>query len=315
MWLQKSLRDLFKNENVTRYSEFSVNPKLKDAIRGAEIARSLGIDVIIAVGGGSVLDMAKLIKVFLKNETYEEEIAKGIRLFKDPQIPSIMIPTTSGSGSEATHFAVVYVNETKFSVANDCLLPDAIILDGALTLSGSKYQRTCNALDALAQAIESAWAAGSTIESRDLAFKAVSNCWDLMHKVSENECSEIEFQKMLEASNLAGQSINISKTTSAHAWSYSITSEYGLPHGHAVWMTLPAVFEIHANAPRAIVTDPRGCEHFYSVMKKLCSLLRMDHRHTKQSYLKEFLKALGIDTNFDNIGMNSAEKDFQFVQW
>ena len=70
----------------------------------------------------------------------------------------IAVPTTAGSGSEVTHFAVVYVGTEKYSLASQHLLPDAVILDGALVQSGSRYLKTCSVLDAMAQAVESYWA-------------------------------------------------------------------------------------------------------------------------------------------------------------
>ena len=165
----------------------------------------------------------KVNKAFFKNSGSEERLARGLISLDDPEIPLIAIPTTAGSGSEATHFAVVYIDEEKFSLASDFLLPEAVILDGNLISSGSKYQKTCNALDALSQAIESAWAAGSTEKSRQFAFEAISACWRLIPKVLQTEKHNVaDLQAMIVASNQAGRAINISKTTAAHAWSYAI---------------------------------------------------------------------------------------------
>ena len=152
---------------------FSINPKLNDAIRGCKIARENNVDFIIAVGGGSVLDIAKLIKALFRACDYELETAIGQDKVIDPEIPIIAIPTTAGSGSEATHFAVVYVGEDKYSLASECLKPDAVILDGSLVTSGNKYLKICNGLDAMAQAIESYWAVGATDESRHYARSAL----------------------------------------------------------------------------------------------------------------------------------------------
>ena len=147
---KKILLNELDKENVIIFNDFSINPKIEDAIRGAELARSKGIDLIIAVGGGSVLDIAKLIKAFFYDKGKEIELLKQSKEVNDPLIPIIAIPTTAGSGSEATHFAVVYIGNEKYSMAAECLLPNAVILDGSLVISGSKYQKTCNALDAMA---------------------------------------------------------------------------------------------------------------------------------------------------------------------
>lgn len=300
------INERFVGQKVTRYSDFSVNPKISDAIAGAEIARRINADVIVAVGGGSVLDMAKLIKAFFRNAGCEERLARGLISLDNPEVPLIAIPTTAGSGSEATHFAVVYIDDEKFSLASEFLHPEAVILDGNLIRSGSKYQKTCNALDALSQAIESAWAAGSTEKSRKLAFDAISSCWRLLPKVLESgKHTGEDLQAMIIASNQAGQAINVSKTTAAHAWSYAITSKYDLPHGHAVWITLPSIFEIHANATIGQVTDKRGPKHLRDVMKKTCNILGITDFNNSKNELEKFLDILEIKYTFNDIGMKS----------
>ena len=165
-----------KDDTVVHFSDFDVNPKIEDAERGVALAIEAGVDLIIGVGGGSVMDMAKLIKAFYTAPEKSKELAKGELEMTDPGIPWYWYPTTAGSGSEATHFAVVYIGLDKYSLASQLLLPDGVILDGSLIASASPYQMACNGLDALAQAIESAWAAGSTEQSREYSFRAVSLC-------------------------------------------------------------------------------------------------------------------------------------------
>ena len=141
---EKVLNSVLKNETVEKFSDFSVNPKLEDAERGVAIAIEANIEVIIAVGGGSVIDMAKLIKALYSTPNLATEIAKGEVSMTDPEIPLVVAPTTAGSGSEATHFAVVYIGADKYSLASSLLLPETVILDGKLTASGSSYQKACN---------------------------------------------------------------------------------------------------------------------------------------------------------------------------
>ena len=107
---------------------------------------------------------------------------------------------------------------------------------------------------------------------------------------------------MMEAANLAGKAINISKTTSAHAWSYAITSHYGVPHGHAVWLTLPRIFEIHATASTKMVTDPRGIEHLSSIMIRLMDVLGIASPKDSESHLKSYLQAINIESEFRKMG-------------
>jgi alcohol dehydrogenase class IV len=296
------------NENVTIFNDFSINPKIEDAIRGAELARSKCIDLIIAVGGGSVIDTAKLIKAFYYDKGKEIELLRGAEEVKDPEIPIIAVPTTAGSGSEATHFAVVYIGTEKYSLAAECLLPNSVILDGSLTISGNKYQKTCNALDAMSQAIESAWATQSTKESLRYSIESIELGWNIFQEYITSSCKPSVAQKMIEASNLAGKAINISKTTSSHAWSYAFTSFYDVPHGHAIWLTLPAIFEIHNEANSSNINDPRGKKHLSSIMNLLIKKLNLQNNRRKDHQLNEFLYKIGIESKMENLGIDNFKE-------
>ena len=104
----KSIVDAaLQDDNVVQFSDFDVNPKIEDAERGVAIAKEAGVDLIVGVGGGSVMDMAKLIKAFYTAPEKSKELTKGELAMTDPGIPMVLVPTTAGSGSEATHFAVV----------------------------------------------------------------------------------------------------------------------------------------------------------------------------------------------------------------
>ena len=239
-----ALKNILSKYNPVYFSDFETNPKFEDALRGRDIALNQKINTIISVGGGSVIDMAKLIKALYLHGDEAKDVALGKKNVKDSEIYHISIPTTAGSGSEATHFSVVYINGNKYSLADSLLKPNATILDGSLTFSATKYQKSCNVLDVMSQAIESAWAVGATEQSKRFSFASL----ELASKnyiAYVNQSNADNSQNMMIASNLAGKAINISKTTAAHAWSYHFGICHGVSHGHAVWLTLPKIFEIH----------------------------------------------------------------------
>ena len=112
---------------------------------------------MIAIGGGSVMDIGKLIAYLseckIKDiESIQEFSKKGIR-----KIPLMCIPTTAGSGAESTHFSVLYYKDKKYSIANSSMVPDDTILNPIFSFSTSKYQKAVSGLDALSQGIESFW--------------------------------------------------------------------------------------------------------------------------------------------------------------
>ena len=207
----------------TRFSDFKPNPLYEDAKAGVKLLRKNKCDFIVAVGGGSSIDTAK-----------------GIKYYNHVDLPMMAVPTTAGTGSEATHFAVIYKDGEKTSIADQRLLPDYVILQPDLLKSLPVYQKKCTMLDAFCQAIESWWSRKATPESIEYSRQAIALILDNMDGYLKNQTEGNK--NMLTASNLAGKAINITTTTAPHAMCYKLTSLYGLPHGHAAALCLPRVW-------------------------------------------------------------------------
>ncbi|MEE9452444.1 MAG: phosphonoacetaldehyde reductase [Gammaproteobacteria bacterium] len=255
------------------FDNFSKNPKLEDVIRGVNVISHFQADLVVAVGGGSALDMAKLINVFhaQKNASYMDIIQGRAKILNKP-LPLVAVPTTAGSGSESTHFAVVYVDNKKYSVADELMLPNYAIVDAELSASMSAQLTAITGMDALCQAIESYWSVGATDESKAYAAQAITLIKGFLVKAVREGNAESR-SKMAYAANLAGKAINISKTTAPHALSYALTSYFGIPHGHAVALTLPNFFMINATLDNVEINDPRGKEYVLDTMNNLYEML------------------------------------------
>lgn len=229
------LSPLLRREDTVFYTDINPNPSL-DEIREAQ--QKIGgqeYACIVALGGGSVIDFAKAFR------HYEQSTAR-----------LIAIPTTAGTGSEATQFSVIYMEGVKQSLDAPELLPDVSIVDSQFIEDSPRYLKACCAMDALCQAIESYWAKGATEQSRQWAIEAIELCREhLVHAVLSADKQANE--GMAKASHLAGKAINISRTTAAHALSYKITSRYGIPHGHAVALSIAGLFR--ANLPTTVGKD------------------------------------------------------------
>jgi alcohol dehydrogenase class IV len=234
---KEKIEKLLKRRDYHRHFDFEENPKFPDLLQGARDIRAYKPDIIVAIGGGSVMDTAKILSVLPTDTSKAKKVIKGEIDFDEKISPIVAIPTTSGSGSEATHFAVAYLNNVKYSVAGKSLLPDYVILDPDLTYSMSPYQTAVSGMDALCQGIESYWAKGATKESREYAADAIKVILNNIENAVNNPNSESLFN-MAKGANLAGKAINISKTTAPHALSYSLSTFYGIPHGHAVALTI-----------------------------------------------------------------------------
>ncbi len=305
----KEALDKYLNKSkVIHFYDFETNPKIEDAKRGAILARDNDVELIISVGGGSVLDIAKLIKAFINNTSKADEYVRGVDKVVDPRIPIVAIPTTAGSGSESTHFAVVYIDKEKFSVAHKCLLPNLVILDGELTTSASKYQKANNILDAVAQSIESSWSVSSTEKSLEISYKALKMSFKhYMDFLSNNiEAS----QMMLLASNLAGQAINITKTTAPHAWSYAISLHLDIPHGHAIWTTLPRIFKLHCEDRIQKNNDSLDKEKLHDVMSNIKKIMGIKNDNEINSFFKNFLLTLDIKESLkEDLNVSTEERN------
>lgn len=238
--------DLEQSFAVERWSDFSANTDSADLARGLEVVRSFDPDVVIGIGGGSPMDMAKLIVAYdtVQPDALLDTIRAGATIEQRSR-GLVLAATTSGSGSEATHFAVVYIGQDKFSVAGPVLRPDAVVLDPLLAMSGSAHQRATSGVDALCQSIESLWAVAATDESRRYARYGLClvsrNIRGFVHAPDRATARAMSL-----GSHLAGRAIDISKTTAAHALSYGITKKYGIDHGNAVALTLGTFIDVHS---------------------------------------------------------------------
>jgi alcohol dehydrogenase class IV len=282
-------------EVATVFSDFDVNPDYEDVQRGLDTFRKVSPDCLLAVGGGSVLDMAKLIRFFgASNIPLSTDLQRLPENLHCKSVPLLAIPTTAGTGSEATCFSVLYKKKIKYSVEHPAMLPDAALLIPQLTESQSPYQTACSGYDALAQAIESYWAVGATPESKAWAAAALGLCVDHLENVVRNPSFESR-EGMLLAAHWAGRAINISRTTAAHALSYTLTAHYGLPHGHALAMLLPIVFKLNANAGTDdILNGSLNRKRLNQTIKELCRFMHCDSANDALNYVQRLSELLGL---------------------
>ena len=221
------------------FNQFTPNPLYEDVCKGVELFNREGCDTILAVGGGSSIDVAKCIKLYCKMSTEQLFLDQE---YKETGIKLVAIPTTAGTGSESTRYAVIYYDGKKQSVTHESIIPNIAILEPKVLKTLPIYQKKCTMLDALCQGIESWWSVNSTEESKMLSRQAVEIIMKWWHEYIFDNTDNAAEHIMIGA-NLAGQAINITQTTAAHAFSYKITSMYHLPHGHAVAVCLPEIWK------------------------------------------------------------------------
>ncbi|MBR1766792.1 MAG: phosphonoacetaldehyde reductase, partial [Bacteroidales bacterium] len=230
------IKEFFNTDVV--FNQFGSNPLYEDVVKGVDMFNAYHCDALVAVGGGSTIDVAKCIKLFCRMNPAENYFAQD---FADSGVPLVAIPTTAGTGSESTRYAVVYYRGEKQSITHGSLIPDYAILDSSLLATLPLYQKKCTMLDALCQGIESLWSVNSTDESMRYAKLAIEGImYNWREYIEHNDATAA--RHIMTAANHAGQAINISQTTAPHAMSYKLSSLYGVPHGHAVALCLPEVW-------------------------------------------------------------------------
>jgi alcohol dehydrogenase len=274
-----------------RFSDFSPNPKLEEIKRAYEQFKQEDYGLLIGIGGGSAIDVAKAIKMFYFNDT-------GLK------VPLVAIPTTAGSGSEATHFIVYYCGKEKQSKGESSVtLPDYAIIDPNFVLGLPKKISAETGLDALSQAIESYWSIISTPESQNYARNAIELLRDNLEN-SVNNSNRHSKQAVMKAANLAGKAINISRTTACHATAYPITSYFGVSHGHAVALTLGQMLVFNSQVSESDCSDKRGVEYVRKTINELTTLLGFSAPEQANQYLSKLIKDLGLKTRLIELGID-----------
>ncbi|MBT3721505.1 phosphonopyruvate decarboxylase [Candidatus Woesearchaeota archaeon] len=288
-----------------RFNNFSTNLKLSEMKIGIEHVKKQKYDLIIAIGGGSVIDCAKLIS--MSNGINSDNSVLSISQLRTiEKIPLLAIPTTAGTGSESTSFSVVYDKGIKKSINHIQMLPDFVILDPMFLKSMNHELRAVTILDALSQGIESYWSINSTKESREYAKEAIQRILNNYNNIS-NDLTEEKLYEFLVASNFSGRAINISKTTLPHALSYWFTSNKNVPHGLAVFLSLPYFFKSNFILTEKNVNDKRGIEFTKKRLYDLCDILGVETPQEGKDKLINIAKELRIELKLSKYNVSKSE--------
>lgn len=254
-------------DNIVKFSDFAPNPDYESVKKAVALYRSEGCDSIVALGGGSAMDLAKCVKLYAEMNDDEEYVNQEI---VPNDIPLTAIPTTAGTGSEATRYAVIYYKGAKQSVTDYSCIPSTVVFDASALTTLPMYQKKATMLDALCHSIESFWSVNSTDESKKYSKEAIGMILDNFDAYIGNK-TEGNIN-MLKAANLAGKAINITQTTAGHAMCYKLTSLYGVAHGHAAAMCVRKLMPyMVANTDKCV--DPRGREYLDGIFSEIAGAM------------------------------------------
>jgi len=295
--------------SITIFSDYSPNPKIFDVVKGLTIFKSTKPDVVVAIGGGSSIDMAKLISIMAAQDNAQspQNLIENPAQLEARQIPLVAIPTTCGSGSEATHFAVIYVDGVKYSLDHPSLMPNLALVDPELIASLPPQQIAATGLDALSQAIEAYWSVNATLESQKNSRLAIGLVLrNLTSAVRHHDLATIT--ALAKAAHIAGQAINIAKTTAAHAVSYKLTSDYHISHGHAVALTLPEFLVFNAGVSANDCNDTQhGPDFVRAQIDELVKMLKAPNVVTARLKLRKLINNCGLKTSLRELNIPQDE--------
>lgn len=206
-------------------------------------------DAIIGIGGGSVLDVVKLLAVMKNNNLSVREML-GTDLIPNPGIPTVLIPTTSGTGSEVTPNAIVTLpeEELKIGVVSSYLLPALVILDPLLTLGLPRDITASTGMDAFTHALESFISNKANRFSDMFALESIRNISASLLQAYHHGDDRKAREEMLIGSMYGGMALTSAGTAAVHALAYPIGGKFHVPHGVANSMLLPHVMEFNFDA-------------------------------------------------------------------
>lgn len=306
--IKEKMTSLLSPYTFIQFQDFSVNPKIEDIKRGIDLYKKEKCDLTIAIGGGSVIDIAKSINILTRQNDKAEEYITGRKNIKQKGNNLIAIPTTAGSGSEATSFAVVYIQGQKYSLYHPIfMLPDYAIIDPELTFTCSPTLSSISGMDALTQAVESYWSVKSTPQSQEYSRIAINLILKNLETVVNNPTTTSR-EKMSKAANLAGKAINLTATTACHAMSYPLTSYFNIPHGQAVALTLGEIGKFNYEIKPDNCQDTRGVNYVKRTLDEIFLLFRVKSPEQFSATINKLMDNIKLERNLSKLNINPEDE-------
>ncbi|MBW6521007.1 MAG: phosphonoacetaldehyde reductase [Desulfoarculaceae bacterium] len=230
--------------------QITPNPELDELEALAAVYRHKRFEGILAIGGGSVIDAAKVLALTIPSAA-DNALTTVLRQGQKPnwltKLPLVAIPTTSGTGAEVTPFATVWdaVDHQKYSLVGEQVYPDIALLDPELILTLPEQETLYTGLDAVSHALESLWNINRSPVSQAYAIQALELAEQALPQALSDPDNLDARESMQQASVLAGLAISQTRTAIAHSISYPLTSHFNVPHGLACSFTLSRIIEYY----------------------------------------------------------------------
>ena len=288
------------------YGEVMSDPPESIVLAAVDAARSAKAGIIIGLGGGSSLDVAKLVALLMPGHQ-ELQQAYGIGNAVGPRLPLILVPTTAGTGSEVTPISIITTGKSeKMGVVSPLILPDIALLDPTLTLSVPSHTTAATGIDAMVHAIE-AYASNSTNNnpiSRQLALQALSLLGGAVELAVNDGNNQQARADMLLGSMLAGQAFANSPVAAVHALAYPIGGHFKIPHGLSNALVLSHVLRFNA----AVAPNPYA-EMAPSIFPALSSMVPQEAAVAFAEEMAGLSARCGLETRLRDVGIPADALD------
>ena len=297
-YVDKVLYYLHKRPDYVRceiFSEVEPDPSIETVMKGADMMHAFQPDVIIALGGGSAMDAAKAMWLFYEhpntdfNGLKQKFLDIRKRVFKYPKLGQkaqfVAIPTTSGTGSEVTSFAVITdkKNNVKYPLADYELTPDVAIVDPQFVMTMPKHITADTGMDVLTHAIEAYVSNMANDYTDGLALKAIQLVFEYLPRAYKNGNDEVAREKMHNASTIAGMAFANAFLGINHSLAHKLGAEFHIPHGRANTILMPHVIRYNAQKPKKFTAFPKY-EHFVADQRyaQIARLLGLPAKTTEE---------------------------------
>lgn len=296
-------------QKYTIYDRVPNNPTVACVEEGARIAREVGADCVVAIGGGSPMDAAKAIAMLARQDAPEGIFAHAIT---DDILPMAHIPTTAGTGSEVTPYSIITNDEkqTKTSISAPSLFPVYAFLDGKYMASLPQNVTVNTALDELSHAVEGMLSVRATLITDALARESIRLLTGEYDSLLNANYTSQSRQNLLLGSTLAGMVIANTGTTVVHGMGYSLTYFDDVPHGRANGLLLPAFLaECNRKAPQRVgqICDVLGMD-LETFSKKVAALLGKREEYS-DTELADFARRASVNKNIKNCTVHFSEEE------
>jgi alcohol dehydrogenase class IV len=291
-----------KDIRVDLFTEVVADPPEDVVMKAVKAAQNVNSECVIGLGGGSSMDVAKLVALLAKGGEKLDDIY-GVSLVKGPRLPLVLVPTTAGTGSEVTQISIVTTRSgEKKGVVSPVLLPDYAVLDADLTLGCPPHVTAATGVDAMVHAIEAYTSRHAKNPISDaLARDALRLLSGNIRKACANGSDRLARQNMLLGAMLAGMAFANAPVAAVHALAYPIGARFHVAHGLSNALVLPHVLRFNA---------PAAASHY----SELCSILAPKAVGSEEARaralvdtLSDLTAELGLETRLTQVGI--AEKD------